>query len=389
MQTALPVTAFSLCNALGTTTAEVLANLRAGSSGLRPANLDLPFETWCGAVRDVLEPVPARLLAYDTRQVRLGLRVLEELRPQIERAARRWGKDRVALVLGTSTGGIEETERAYNGWRRTGSVPKGFDWDRKHSMSALLEVFRSETGLRGPGYVVSTACSSSGKVFASARRLIAAGLCDAVLAGGVDTLCQTTLRGFSSLGVLDAKPCRPFSSERRGISIGEGAALALLEREGSAAVALLGCGETSDAHHMTAPAPDGSGALAAMAQSLTSAGLTPAQVDYVNAHGTGTVLNDAAEAKAIRALLGETVPVSSTKGYTGHMLGAAGATEALFSVAAIAQGFIPASIGAGPLDPELRIRVACERLEVSCRVVVSNSLAFGGSNVSLVFGAMS
>jgi len=389
MQTALPVTAFSLCNALGTTTAEVLANLRAGSSGLRPANLDLPFETWCGAVRDVLEPVPARLLAYDTRQVRLGLRVLEELRPQIERAARRWGKDRVALVLGTSTGGIEETERAYNGWRRTGSVPKGFDWDRKHSMSALLEVFRSETGLRGPGYVVSTACSSSGKVFASARRLIAAGLCDAVLAGGVDTLCQTTLRGFSSLGVLDAKPCRPFSSERRGISIGEGAALALLEREGSAAVALLGCGETSDAHHMTAPAPDGSGALAAMAQSLTSAGLTPAQVDYVNAHGTGTVLNDAAEAKAIRALLGETVPVSSTKGYTGHMLGAAGATEALFSVAAIAQGFIPASIGAGPLDPELRIRVACERLEMSCRVVVSNSLAFGGSNVSLVFGAMS
>jgi len=388
MQTAMPITAFSLCNALGTTTAEVLANLRAGGSGLSPASFDLPFETWCGAVRDALEPVPARLVAYDTRQVRIGLRVLEEIRPQVELAARRWGKDRVALILGTSTGGLEETERAYNGWRRTGSLPAGFDWERKHSMSALLEVFRAETGLRGPGFVVSTACSSSGKVFASARRLIDAGLCDAALVGGVDTLCQTTLRGFSSLGVLAPGPCKPFSSERRGISIGEGGALALLEREGSAPVALLGCGETSDAHHMTAPAPDGSGALAAMARSLASAGLAPAQVDYVNAHGTGTVLNDAAEAKAIRALLGEEVPVSSTKGYTGHMLGAAGATEALFSVAAIEQGFIPGSTGAWPLDAELRVRIACERLEVPCRVVVSNSLAFGGSNVSLVFGAL-
>ena len=385
--TQIPVTAFSLCNALGATTEQVIANLRAGKTGLEPPPFDLPFETYCGAIADGLEPTPARHRTHDTRQVRIGLRVLEELRPAVEAAALRWGKDRVAIILGTSTGGIEETERAYQIWRTEGSLPAGFDWDRKHSMAALLEVFQAETGLRGPGFVVSTACSSSGKVFASAHRLIDAGLCDAALVGGVDTLCQTTLRGFHSLEVLARDRCKPFSAERRGISIGEGGALALLEREGNSAVALLGCGETGDAHHMAAPSPDGSGARAAMAEALHRAGVAPGQVDCVNAHGTGTVLNDAAEAKAIRQLLGETVPVTSTKGYTGHLLGAAGATEAIFTVLAVDQGWIPASIGADPVDPQLGICVARERLERRCRIAMSNSLAFGGSNVSLVFGA--
>lgn len=387
MPTPVPVTAFSLCNALGATTAQVLANLRAGNTGLRPSPIDLPFETQCGAIPDALEAPPARLSSHDTRQVRIGLRVLEELRPAIELAARKWGKDRVAIVLGTSTGGIEETERSYNTFRKKGSLPPSFDWDRKHSMAALLDVLRAETGLRGPGFVVSTACSSSGKVFASAHRLIDAGLCDAALVGGVDTLCHTTLRGFHSLEVLSAERCKPFSAERRGINIGEGGALLLLEREGSAAVALLGEGETSDAHHMTAPAPDGSGARAAMVEALHRAGVRPEEVDHVNAHGTGTQLNDAAEAQAIRSLLGDAVPVSSTKGYTGHMLGAAGATEAAFALVAIEQGFIPASLGADPVDPSLGILVARARLERRCKIVVTNSLAFGGSNLSLVFGA--
>jgi 3-oxoacyl-[acyl-carrier-protein] synthase-1 len=387
MPTQVPVTAYALCNALGATTSRVLANLRAGSTGLAPATLDLPFETFCGAVPDPLDQVPARHRAWDTRQLRLGLRALEELRPAVEAAARRWGRDRVAILLGTSTGGIAETEAAYNTWRRSGGLPGEFDWDRKHSMAALLEVFRLETGLSGPAFVISTACSSSGKVFASAHRLIDAGACDAALVGGVDTLCHTTLRGFHSLEVLSAEPCRPFSSERRGISIGEGSALALLEREGDAAAALLGEGETSDAHHMTAPAPDGSGARAAMLEALARAGVEPSQIDHVNAHGTGTLLNDAAEAKAILSVLGAQVPVASTKGYTGHLLGAAGATEALFSVAAIEQGFIPQSLGAGPIDPDLGIHVALERLERRCRTVLTNSLAFGGNNLSLVFGA--
>ena len=378
------VTAYSLCNALGATTAGVLEHLRAGVTGLRPSPIDLPFETFCGAVPDPLEAGPA---AYDTRQVRIGLRVLEELRPAIAAAARRWGSERVAIVLGTSTGGIAETERAYQGWRKTGSLPQGFDWDRKHAMAALLEVFQRETGLRGPAFVLSTACSSSGKVFASAQRLLESGACDAALVGGVDSLCQTTLRGFHSLEVLARGKCQPFSSERRGISIGEGGALALLEREGDCAAALLGAGETCDAHHMTAPPPDGSGARAAMVEALGRAGLQPEEVDAVNAHGTGTLLNDAAEAKAIGSLLGADVPVSSTKGYTGHMLGAAGATEAIFSIAAIEQGFVPASVGADPVDESLGIRVLTQRLDRRCRVVISNSLAFGGSNVSLVFGA--
>ena len=385
--TQVPLTAYALCNALGASTVEVVENLRAGNTGLRSSPIDLPFETQCGAVRDVLDAPPSRHAAYDTRQVRIGLRVLEELRPAVEIAARKWGTDRVAILLGTSTGGIEETERAYNAFRRKGSLPEDFDWDRKHSMAALLEVLRVETGLRGPAFIVSTACSSSAKVFASAQRLIEAGVCDAALVGGVDTLCHTTLRGFHSLEVLSPERCRPFSAGRRGINIGEGGALALLEREGDAAVALLGAGETSDAHHMTAPSPDGSGARAAMAEALQRAGVAAAEVDHVNAHGTGTMLNDAAEALAIRDLFGEAVPVCSTKGYTGHMLGAAGATEAIFSVVAIEQGFIPMSLGADPVDPALGIHVARERLDRRCRVALSNSLAFGGSNVSLVFGA--
>jgi 3-oxoacyl-[acyl-carrier-protein] synthase-1 len=251
----------------------------------------------------------------------------------------------------------------------------------------LLEAVRLRTGLEGPGFIVSTACSSSAKAFASAQRLLDADLCDAALVGGVDSLCQTTLRGFQSLEVLAKDPCRPFAQDRKGISIGEGCALALLERDGEAATAFLGAGETSDAHHMTAPHPQGLGAKAAMEEALRSAGLTAANVDHVNAHGTGTVLNDAAESLALRALFEDRVPVVSTKGYTGHLLGAAGATEAVFSILALEQGWIPASLGAAPLDPSLGIWVPQETLTRRSRVVLSNSLAFGGSNVSLAFGA--
>jgi 3-oxoacyl-[acyl-carrier-protein] synthase-1 len=235
--------------------------------------------------------------------------------------------------------------------------------------------------------VVSTACSSSGKVLASARRLIAAGVADAVVVGGVDTLAETTLHGFHALGVLSAEPCRPFDVDRAGMNIGEGGAMLLVERDGEAVASLLGVGASSDASHMSTPHPRGLGARMAMEGALREAGAQVSEVDYINAHGTGTKLNDVAEARAISELFGGEVPVVSTKGFTGHLLGAAGATEAVFCVVAIAQSWIPANLGAEKIDPDVCVAVNRKRRDNPCRRVLSNSFGFGGSNVSVLMGA--
>jgi 3-oxoacyl-[acyl-carrier-protein] synthase-1 len=387
MQPAYPITAYTLCNALGMTTDEVRAALSAGRSGLTPCSLDVPFETACGALPGVLEGLPASLSEFDTRQARIVHHLLTGLQHSIRAARKRWGADRVAIVLGTSTAGIEETERAYGVYKQSGQTPAGYDFARKHAPHAMIDLVRLETGVGGPGLIVSTACSSSAKVFGTAQRLLRAGVADAVLVGGIDTLCQITLRGFKSLALLAKSACRPFGEGRDGISIGEGGALLLLEREGDGPARLLGIGETSDAHHMTAPHPEGLGAIAAMTQALEGAGLSAKDVDHVNAHGTATQLNDAAESLAIANLLGTEVPVVSTKGYTGHMLGAAGATEAVFSIFAIEHGWIPASLGADPIDPAIRVHVNRARREQRSRVVLSNSFAFGGNNACVAFGS--
>jgi len=254
-------------------------------------------------------------------------------------------------------------------------------------MHAILDVIRVRTGIAGPAYVVSTACSSSGKVFGAAERLLDAGLLDAALVGGIDSLCQLTLRGFHALEVLSPGPCRPFSRDREGINIGEGGALLLLEREGDGLARLLGVGESNDAHHMSAPHPEGAGARAAMEEALQRAGLSPEEVTHVNAHATGTRQNDSTEAHAIAAVLGSEVPVVATKGYTGHTLGAAGAMEAVLSIMAMEHRFVPASLGSDVPDPELPIAVNRERRALESRVVLSNSFAFGGNNVAVLIGA--
>ncbi len=382
-----PITAFSAANGLGASTVAVLDALRAGRSGLAPCRLDIPFETWCGALPDELPPAPPALRAYDTRLCRMALHTLGEILGAVREAVRRCGPDRVALAVGTSTGGIRESEFAYDAWARLGRLPPDFDFARQHTFHALLEVLRAVTGADGPACVLSTACSSSGKVFGTAQRWLAAGLADAVLVGGVDTLCQTTLRGFGALQALSRTACRPFSAARDGISIGEGAAFALLEREGDGPVRLLGVGESEDAHHMSAPHPEGLGARMAMEQALAQAGLPGPAVDHVNAHGTGTPANDVVEARAIAAVVGESVPVVSTKGYTGHTLGAAGATEAVLAALCILHGLVPASLGADPLDPEVKVWIARAPQERRVRTVMSNSFGFGGSNVCLVLGA--
>ncbi|HVP66836.1 MAG TPA: beta-ketoacyl-ACP synthase [Anaeromyxobacteraceae bacterium] len=381
-----PVTAYSVGNAMGATTGEVIRALESGRSGLRTSRADPDIEMVAGEFPGELPPPPASLRAYDTRLVRLALSVLEELVPAIEGAVARYGAGRVAVVLGTSTGGIRESEEAYARWRVEGRLPESFSLVLRHSFNGLLRAVRGRSGAGGPGYVVATACSSSAEALAAGRRLLLAGLADAVLCGGADTLCLTTLRGFRSLEAISRSACRPFAAGRDGLSLGEGAAFLLLERTGEGPAWLLGAGESSDAHHMSHPHPEGLGAKAAMRDALEDAGIASCDVDCVNAHGTGTQANDRIEAAAIGDVLGDRVPVASTKAYTGHLLGAAGATEAVFSIAAIERGFIPESLGASPVDPEIRIAIAREPLRRPVRRALSNSFAFGGANVSLLFG---
>lgn len=373
-------------NALGRTTAEVLAALDAGRSGLGPSPLPVTMPTVVGAVHGELLPLEAPHAAYDCRLARIGVMAFAEVEEAVRRAVSRWGGERVAIVLGTSTGGLEETEQAFFAWLEHGTIPPRYDYERQHNFAAFGDLLAERSGARGPAYVVSTACSSSGKVAASAARLIEADLADAVLVGGIDSLTRMTLQGFHSLGILSSSACRPFGAERDGINIGEGAALFLMEREGDSPVHVLGVGESADAYRMSSPEPTGRGARESMERALAQAGMTPGDVDHINAHGTATKLNDAAEALAIEALFGDRVPVSSTKGYTGHLLGAAGATEIVFAIHAVVSGRLPATLGCDPLDPEVRIRVQREAATGRYRRVLSNSFAFGGSNVSVLIG---
>jgi 3-oxoacyl-[acyl-carrier-protein] synthase-1 len=296
--------------------------------------------------------------------------------------------DRIAVVLGTSTAGADVTEDAYRQFLQHGSLPDGYDLWRHHTYGAILHVVREWSGARGPGWVVSTACTSSAKPLASAQRLIDSDMADACIVGGIDTLCAMTLRGFFCLDALSSQPCRPFAADRDGISIGEGGALLVLEKGGDACALLEAVGESSDAYHISAPHPEGHGASEAMQRALDMAGVAPSDIDHVNAHGTGTRLNDSAEAKAISRLLGDEVPVVSTKGYTGHTLGGAGATEAAIAMYALAEGWLPPSLGATPLDERMTIRVPTELTTGRFHRILSNSFAFGGNNVSVLLRAI-
>ena len=324
----------------------------------------------------------------DSRNNRFIQQALVEIEPALGAARARWGAERVGICVGSSTAAMDEIENAYSVHAETGSLPSDFDVLASGSYDGLIQILRGLTGFEGPTAAISNACASGGKAFASAKRWIDANLADAVLVGGADSLCQITLRGFRSLGLLSREPTRPFSSTRRGINVGEGAGFALLERSGGGP-RLLGAGESGDAHHMTTPDPEGRGARRAMEAAISDAGVSAADIDYVNAHGTGTAFNDAMEARAIRATLGDAADpiVVSTKGYVGHTLGAAGAIEAAFVLESLQNQWIPGSVGADPLDPEIGLNIPTMAVDADVRVALSNSFAFGGSNVSLVFGA--
>jgi 3-oxoacyl-[acyl-carrier-protein] synthase-1 len=331
-------------------------------------------------------PLPLR-----SRNNQLALAALAQLRAAAGAAIERYGAARVGVVIGTSTSGVAATEAALAAQLADGALPEDFHYGQQE-MGSPAELVALELGVLGPAYVHSSACSSSAKAMASAARLIRMGLCDAVVTGGVDTLCAFTLAGFSALESVSAAPCNPLGARRDGINLGEGAALFLMSRE-PAAVALCGWGESSDGHHMSAPDPLGAGARIAMLDALRRAGIEAGEVDYINLHGTATVQNDAMESRAVADLFGGGVAVSSTKPFTGHTLGAAGAVEAAFCWLAMQDdnpsGKLPPHLGDGGLDPALPALNVVQpgaRLGRPIRWALSNSFAFGGANATLVFG---
>jgi 3-oxoacyl-[acyl-carrier-protein] synthase-1 len=372
--------------------------LRCARSGLKACDFEtVRLDTYIGEVAGVDEiRLPDDMKRYDCRNNRLAELALREdgfLDYAIDRA-QHWGRSRVGVFLGTSTSGILATEIAYRHRDPlSGALPAAWDYASTHNTFSVADYVRRRLGTQGPAMVISCACASGAKAFASAARMISAGLIDAAVVGGVDSLCLTTLYGFHSLQLSSSAPCRPFDIARDGISIGEAGAFAWLERAEHSVhagdVLLLGVGESSDAYHLSAPHPEGEGARRAMLAALKSSHTEPGQIDYINLHGTGTPNNDRSESRAVTNVFGPVTPASSTKGATGHTLGAAGALEALLCTIALRGGYIPAGVNTVTVDPTLTACYVRESRPSRLTRVLSNSFGFGGANCSLVFGRAS
>ena len=402
--TPVAIRSYTATTALGHGRKAQAEALRERRSGLRRNDFgdgiaaDARLDTWIGRVDGVEDVVlPPTLAPFDCRNHRLAWLALQQDDTLYGVAAlrARHGSERVAIVIGTSTSSIGASEEAYT--RLDGDTfPTDLRQPLLHTPHSLGHFLQLATGLRGPCVTVATACSSSAKVFAQAARLIHAGVVDAALVGGIDTLCGSVLFGFNSLGLVSKHPCMPFDARRDGLSLGEAGGYALLERIDAAhdpALRLCGYGESSDAHHMSTPHPEGLGARLAMADALARAGIAPDDVGYLNLHGTATPANDTAEALAVRGLFGDGLHASSTKGWVGHTLGAAGIVESVFALIALESGLLPGMLHSGVLHtgepqrdaacgPQIRFDAATRDI----RFAMSNSFGFGGNNASLVFG---
>lgn len=384
--------AAGLCSALGTGIGETARNLRRGRApGMRTSDRWWQAgEAVYGTVDAALVPIPPALAAHDSRNNRLLLTALAQIRPAVDAAIAGLGADRIAVVLGTSTSGADEADRYAShviGQSADPAIEATYHYEQQE-MGDPARFLGAYLGLRGPTYTIATACSSSARAIISGRRLIESGLADAALVGGADTLGRLPVNGFASLGLLSPTRCQPFSRDRNGITIGEGAALLLLTREPQA-VALLGSGESSDAWHMTAPHPEGAGAIQAMTRALGDAHLHAEDIGYINLHGTGTPANDRVEALAVQHVFGNRTPCSSVKHLMGHTLGAAGACEAALCWMILTRGLdLPPQVfeDAVPDDdlPDFGLLRAPARLRKP--VIMSNAFAFGGNNTSLILG---
>jgi 3-oxoacyl-[acyl-carrier-protein] synthase-1 len=390
----LTISHYTLTNALGHGKQASLNALRSGRSGLQPCDLDsVDLSTWIGRVPGLEDdPLEGSLAEFDCRNNRLAYQGLHQdsFIAEVNKAIAHYGPDRIGVFIGTSTSGIAATEAAYRA-RKNGALPADFNPQTTHNIASSSHFVRQLLALNGPATAISTACSSSAKVFAAAHRYITAGICDAAVVGGVDSLCLTTLYGFNALDLVSPDPCKPWDAQRNGINIGEAAGFALLEKrsECESGPMLLGYGESSDAYHMSTPHPQGEGARYAMQQALQRAGLNTADIDYINLHGTATRSNDASEDRAVSGLFGTQTPCSSTKGFTGHTLGAAGITEAIFSLLCIEAGLLPQNLQINQKDTDLETNILLTQSQGTLEHVLSNSFGFGGNNCSLIFGVAS
>jgi 3-oxoacyl-[acyl-carrier-protein] synthase-1 len=394
----LEITAMTLVSCLGHGVDEHLQALQQRRSGLKPCNFaGATLSTYIGEVTGVNDvELPTGLAEFNCRNNRLALLCLQQDQfiDSVSQAKQRYGHDRIGLFLGTSTSGVEQTEQAFNQVSDCSqTLPDWFNYATTQETFSVVDFTRQLLGLNGVAQVIATACSSSAKTFATAWRHIESGYCDAAIVGGIDSLCLMTLYGFDSLQLVSSQPCRPGDASRDGLSIGEAAGFILLERAqpGAASAAdkriqLLGFGESSDGYHMSSPHPQGVGAISAMQQALSRADRAPSDIDYINLHGTATPANDSSEDSAVSELFPAT-PCSSTKGWTGHTLGAAGAIEAIFSILAIRHGLIPGSLQTHCKDPALLSNIQLENKRGDIDHVISNSFGFGGNNCSLLFGA--
>lgn len=366
--------------------------LETAASGVVPTEFYSPGRSLpLGRVDATLPSVAHLPLPQRSRNNQLALAALGQIRPQVDAAIDKYGRDRIAVIIGTSTSGIAESEAALRMHVQNNGLPEEFHYGQQE-LGSPAAMLAATLGVTGPAYVHSNACASSSKALASAARLLQMGVCDAALVGGVDSLCRFTVAGFSALESVSSVRCNPLSVNRNGINIGEGAALFLMTREAST-VSLRGWGESSDGHHMSAPDPSGKGAQLAIERALARAGIEPSGIDYVNLHGTATVQNDAMESRAINTIFGGSVPVSSTKPFTGHTLGAAGAIEAAICWLAMQddndQGKLPPHLWDGNIDPaiaSLRVAEAGSQTGSPLRRTLSTSFAFGGANSALVLG---
>lgn len=391
------LSALGIVSALGRGKSAVRENLLAG---LRPgvvsrSNLHVGGKTvFVGAVEGSLPSIPSALSAYASRNVALTIAAADEIRPAIDNATVRYGRGRIAVVMGTSTSGIAEGEAAVKGAMASGKLPSDFDM-RQQELGSPGEALARYLDLHGPALSVSTACSSGAQALAMGRRLIRTGIADAVLAGGADSLCGLTVNGFHALSAHSVGICNPFSRNRDGTMIGEGAALFLMESR-KADVELLGVGASTEAYSMTAPEPDGAGVEQAIRRALSDARLSPEAIDYIQLHGTGTKQNDAMESNVVARVFGKRIPCSSSKGQTGHTLGAAGAMGAAHCWLAIRDDnpgrCLPPHIWDGEADDDLiseNLVAVGEKLDVAApRMFMSNAFGFGGNNTVLILGAV-
>lgn len=389
--------ALGLVCALGRDRQEVARNLFAGDcGGMREQAGWVPQRTLpVAAVMGELATLPADMSHHHSRNNQLLLEATLQIRPDIDSAIQTYRRDRIGVVLGTSTSGIDEASQGLAHYLREKQFPAEYDYQQQE-LGAPANFLAEWLQLSGPAYVISTACTSSARALMSAQRLLDLGICDAVLCGGVDTLCKLTLNGFSALEAVSQQRCNPFSVNRNGINIGEAAVLFLMTRRAgeNQPIALLGSGASSDAHHISAPEPTGRGALQAMRKALDGANLQPEQIAYLNLHGTATPHNDAMESLAVATLFPAGVPCSSSKPMTGHTLGAAGALEAAFCWLSLSpdnrEHALPPHVWDGQPDPELPslqwVTPATRLTSIAPRYLMSNSFAFGGNNVSLIIG---